>query len=475
MPQKNGDQNVLDTAAGNVGIWDRKITFKALMSYVRDIIGGRGAEVMNMAEPADDLDGLEAELKVPADSLVPTTIVSAINAENERAIAAERGATSTLESALENLNVTPKGNLAEAIVSEHLRAKKVEGNLTTLPSVLEEATATDTTLVSAIIAEKARAEAVEGVLTELPTGTGIDGSSITKWIKTFVDNVIGTFPTPLVNIFGRLTTLDEGVYQNQHNLTILTAVAAAADGTTIERSADGAYVNQKFSVKPGGIDTPQLANGAVTEAKISGSPTDNDARAVTTHKIADGAVTFEKIEDVNYSNQPPDNENFTETYESSFGSFILDVINKFRGLFGKVYTEILPNFAAADGVTIERSDSASYDGTQTYSVKDGGIDTPQLATGAVTEDKIADGEVTEDKIADLNVTEHKIADRNVTEDKIADGAVTMDKIEDLNVTESKIADGAVTAVKLDVSALTPDTRYALFVDATGAPSWEAIP
>jgi hypothetical protein len=73
---------------------------------------------------------------------------------------------------------------------------------------------------------------------------------------------------------------------------------------------------------------------------------------------------------------------------------------------------------------------------------------PLIASGAVNNDKIADGAVHGAKIADGAVNTAKIADGAVNGAKLADGSVNGNKLVDAAVSTSKIADGAVTADKL---------------------------
>ena len=78
----------------------------------------------------------------------------------------------------------------------------------------------------------------------------------------------------------------------------------------------------------------------------------------------------------------------------------------------------------------------------------GSYPAPVIATGAVGETKIADGAVSTLKIQDGAIISLKLADGSVLTAKIADAAITTAKIEDGAVTAAKLANGAVTNDKI---------------------------
>lgn len=78
----------------------------------------------------------------------------------------------------------------------------------------------------------------------------------------------------------------------------------------------------------------------------------------------------------------------------------------------------------------------------------GSFPEPVIAPGAVNESKIADGSVSTLKIQDGAIISLKLADGSVLTAKIADAAITTAKIEDGAVTADKLASGAVTNDKI---------------------------
>ena len=189
-----------------------------------------------------------------------------------------------------------------------------------------------------------------------------------------------------------------------------------SSATDIKHAASVATTVALGHVKIG--NTMEAANDGTLDLKDG---------AVTTEKIADGAVTPQKLDSLKDLN--------------------------------------------ADESTLTMAETSN---AFTFSVKDGGIATAKIADGAVTTAKIADGAVTTAKISDGAVTREKIApeaigatrlatdavqtvkiqDGAVTNAKIADANVTTAKIADANVTTAKIADEAVTTAKIAPGAVT---------------------
>ena len=204
-----------------------------------------------------------------------------------------------------------------------------------------------------------------------------------------------------------LTKQNQGYVIKADNSGNPYAVAQSeASATDIKHAASVATTVALGHVKIG--NTMQAANDGTLDLKDG---------AVTTAKIADGAVSEEKLDSV--------------------------------------------KDLAADDSTLTMAETSN---AFTLSVKDGGIATAKIADGAVSEEKIADGAVTREKIAPEaigatrlateSVQTHKIQDAAVTTAKIADEAVTNAKISDGAVTNAKISDGAVTTEKIATGAVT---------------------
>jgi hypothetical protein len=84
----------------------------------------------------------------------------------------------------------------------------------------------------------------------------------------------------------------------------------------------------------------------------------------------------------------------------------------------------------------------------TAKIANAAVTSAKLADSAVTAAKIADAAVTSAKLADSAVATAKIADAAVTSAKLADNAVATAKIANAAVTSAKLADSAVTEAKL---------------------------
>ncbi|MBU2549511.1 MAG: hypothetical protein KKB20_13925 [Proteobacteria bacterium] len=164
-------------------------------------------------------------------------------------------------------------------------------------------------------------------------------------------------------------------------------------------TADGSSLSltgTTFGVKAGGVGTTQVAFGAVTPDKLSGTPGAGTSGQVLT---STGAGGFSWANDQNTT-----------------------------------YT--------ADGSTLSLTGS-------TFSVKDGGVGTTQIANGAVTTGKISSSGAAASNVLTYNGA-------NVTWAAPAAGGGTPD---DGSVTTAKLVDGAVTSVKqkMTVTSLSGST------------------
>lgn len=175
------------------------------------------------------------------------------------------------------------------------------------------------------------------------------------------------------------------------------------------------------NIQDAAVTTAKVADGAVTEPKIANS-------AVTTSKINDEAVTTEKIK--------------------------------------------------ASAVTSEK---LSTDAVTTSKIKNGAVTSAKIASGAVDTWQLADAAVTNDKLDSNSVNTLEIVDGAITRDKMSNNSVgstellnssvTTAKIVDAAVTTEKIADGAVTVSKMDIDD--PDELRAALDTAymvTGTPT-----
>ena len=84
----------------------------------------------------------------------------------------------------------------------------------------------------------------------------------------------------------------------------------------------------------------------------------------------------------------------------------------------------------------------------------GTAEAPTVAALAITTLKIADNAITSAKISDLTISAAKIANNAVTTAKILDANITTAKILDANITTAKILDANVTTTKIADAAVT---------------------
>ncbi|WP_187427866.1 hypothetical protein [Comamonas sp. Z3] len=207
----------------------------------------------------------------------------------------------------------------------------------------------------------------------------------------------------------------------------------------------------------GQINSAQLADSAVTVAKIA-------AGAVDAGKLASNAVTADKI-----AASAVDATKFASGIEPVgivSGATLPTVKTTSTIVFGgKLYrwsgTAYTAATAATD-VTGQLTDAqlaainatkltGQITGTQ---ITDGAISTPKIAAGAVSASQIAAGAVTAGKIAANAVTATEIAAGAVTAGKIAANAVTANEIAANAITSAKIAAGAVNAAQIAAGAIT---------------------
>lgn len=170
IPLDTAGNPISDTDPKNLGIWDRKITYKELLAFVRNIIANKGDVDFNITKPYEDLtqglSPLVADLQ-SGEAGALTTLVSALNKEYARARDVESDG-----KALDDTGVLPDGfdtdSLAAAITYEYDRAMEIESGGEPLGEVLPEEIE-DSNLAAALKNEYLRAKGVEGALTNLDT------------------------------------------------------------------------------------------------------------------------------------------------------------------------------------------------------------------------------------------------------------------------------------------------------------------
>jgi hypothetical protein len=174
-----------------------------------------------------------------------------------------------------------------------------------------------------------------------------------------------------VNSSGTVTLTDERVWAVAHT-----------DGTTLTTSAGN------LKIKDDGVDSDQIAAGAIDLAHMSVNSVDSD-------QYVDGSIDNEHIRD-------------------SAGLSVLGRAAASTGDIGDIS-------AGTDGHVLRRNGATLGFGT---------VDSDGIAAGAIDQTHMANNSVGENQILDGNVTEGKIGTQAVTHNKIGIAAVENDNIRD---------------------------------------------
>lgn len=241
-------------------------------------------------------------------------------------------------------------------------------------------------------------------------------------------------------------------------------ISSVASNATL--SGDGTS-GTPLSVADGGIGTAQLANDAVTNAKLA----DN---AVNTAEIANDAVTNAKLADdavdtAQIANDAVDTDQIANNAIET-AQIAGDAVTQAKLADDSVGLAQLAHGTAdrylgfnASGAPAELTapsggglSAVTSDGTLTgdgtsgdaLGIANGGVNTTQLADDAVTTAKIANNAIENAQLADDAVGNSEIADNAVHTTQINDNAVTNAKLADDAVDTDEIANNAVTNAKL---------------------------
>ena len=216
----------------------------------------------------------------------------------------------------------------------------------------------------------------------------------------------------------------------------------------------------------GAVGTTQLANDAVTPAKIAlaGVETSNIADgAVTTIKLANNAVTELKIVDgaITASKLAAGAIGATALGVNSVDTpnLVNDCVTSAKIAAGAVNTTALAldsvNSAIIQDGTVGTTEIAN-DAVTSAKIAGGAVDATAIASNAVTTAKIPDFAVTAAKLATNSVTNTKLAANSVGNANLIDGSIEFTKTNfaDNVIPGAKITDATVTAAKLAADAVT---------------------
>lgn len=295
------------------------------------------------------------------------------------------------------------------------------------------------------------------------------------------------------------TTGSKGIIQLAGDLSGTADVPLIRDGVIgTNKIANGAITNDKISgpidaSKIGGVsqDVKDYVDGQLAGGGTGGTGTIVEAEAtilggiqlagdlggtakaplvrigaITTDKIADGNVTNDKISSL-------DGAKITGTIGADkISGLDADKINGLDVLLDEkedktnktqVITAVTPSvdkYPSEDAVVKYVTDvAANIVAGGAVAATPTTLGTIQLAgdlDGLATAPVIRDGAVSTGKLGTNSVTTAKILNKNVTTEKLADAAVDGSKIADAAITVNKIADGAITADKLANASITND-------------------
>ncbi len=205
-----------------------------------------------------------------------------------------------------------------------------------------------------------------------------------------------------------------------------------------------AYAPRPDEILPGTIGTTEIANDAVTTAKlIAGAVTANRiaAGAVETDKLAANAVTAIKIA-----------ANAVEADKIAANAVTAGKINAGAVTAGTIAAgAVTAGTIAVDAVT---AGTIAAGAVTTAKIAAGAVTAGTIAAGAITTVKLAAGAVTANEIAANTITSAQIAADAITAGQIAAGAITTSELAANAVTAAKIAAGTITANEIAANTIT---------------------
>ena len=244
--------------------------------------------------------------------------------------------------------------------------------------------------------------------------------------------------------------------------------AYTADEDTLTLSA-----GNQFSVNALGVDTAEIAAGAITADKITDGVVTGDKLAVSGTEVANSVIatdgsgnlqwasnsgTLAGLSDTNIPASITDRRflEYSPSEDVWDAVSISDLLN-LSDLFDVVETNLQDN----QFLRYETS-SAKWVNETINIPNDTGATAPLTKVGnnitlpdvSITGSKIVDGTLATAKIADNAITGAKMADLSVDTAELAANAVTTPKIADGAVTASKIPNNSLTAVQLATDSVT---------------------
>lgn len=245
-----------------------------------------------------------------------------------------------------------------------------------------------------------------------------------------------------------------------------------ADGTTKQDTAEGSGIKTPH-IQDNAVTTKKIADDAVTMNKLDeGVKTAISAGAVGVDEIksamidnADG-TTGQNTEGGSGIKTPHIQENAVATGKIANEAVTMDKLHadvKTAISAGDVGVDEIKSAMIADADGENEQDTTKGLGIKTPHIQDNAVATGKIANEAVTEEKIADEAVTMDKLnpeVKNAISAAEAGDEVVTTGKIANGAVTPEKLDrsyaQSPIKTNDIDDEAVTNEKLREEAVTKE-------------------
>ncbi len=342
---------------------------------------------------------------------VPAVDISGLLSDAQlEAIAADKIDGLITDSQLEEIAATKiAGTLSAAQIGAIDLASQVTGQLSNANIAAIAATKISGQLSTAQIGDIDLASQVTGQL----SNTNIAAIAATKISGSITNAQLDDIAT---------TKLQGTITGTQIANNAITSAKISANSITSNAIAAGTIV--AGDIASNAITTAKLSASAITSDKIAAGTIvagDIASNAITTAKLATGAITSGKI---------------------AAGTITADDIASNAITAVKISANAITSDKIVSG-TIVAGDIASN-----------AITTAKLSAGAITTEKIATGQIIAGKIASNAITSAKIAANSITSQKIVSGTIVAGDIASNAITVNKLAAGSITAVKIATDAVT---------------------